>query len=443
MIKIYIEKLGCAKNNLDAELIESVLVDKKFKIVNNPLKSDVIIINTCTFIESAKKESIDVILEFVKLKMQKPQLKIIVSGCLSQRYSDELIKEIPELDGIIGVYGYEKIYSIIEQVFKGKTNVSDVNSNPRVIYDSNIKRITKTRYTAELKIADGCNNRCSYCVIPDVRGDYQSKRFEKCVEEAYELAQQGVKEIILIAQEITKYGVDLYSRYRLTELIESISEINGIEWIRLMYLSINDVDEKFLNFMKNNKKLLHYVDIPVQNVNSEILKKMNRQGSYDEITEKINEMRETIPDICIRSTLITGFPGETEEIFRENLKWVKTIKIDRLGVFKYSHEENTPAYELDGQIEEEIKDMRVEKLMLAQMEVSREINQKFIENEMNVLVEGFENNVYVGRTYRDAPEIDGYVFIENIKPENNIKIGDIIKVKITSSGDYDLYGELA
>ncbi|MGM0608474.1 MAG: 30S ribosomal protein S12 methylthiotransferase RimO [Candidatus Muiribacteriota bacterium] len=437
MIKVFVQKLGCSKNDIDAEHVEYALEQKKFKITDNASEADIVIVNTCCFIESAKKESIQAILEHVKSKIIKKSLKIIVTGCLAQRYADDISYEIPEIDGLIGVYPADKIINVIEEVFKSEKQIKKVSDKPSVNFNSNLKRLNRKRFWAELKIADGCNNFCSYCIIPYIRGKYKSRSLKKCAQEAFELSLTGVKEIILIAQETTKYGVDLYSDYKLTQLLENISKIEKIKWIRIMYASIWDINEKIINLMKSNKKILPYFDIPLQNVNRDILKKMNRRGSEKEIVEKINWIRSQIPEICIRTTLITGFPGETEEIFNQNIEFLKKMKLDRVGVFKYSSEEGTKASELSNKLSDGIIQNRHEELMLTQLHISNSINKKFIKKTMEVLVEGFENDLYVGRSYRDAPEVDGFVFFEG----KNIKIGDFVQVKITDCNDYDLYGE--
>ncbi len=436
MIKYFIESLGCAKNRIDAELMSSVLESRGFREAESPEHTDIAIINTCGFIDDAKKEAIDVILEYASLKKKRPAMRLIVTGCLAQRYPGDLYTEIPEIDVVSGVYSYNTIGSLLERLFHKEGRILDVQDKPRIIYDSAIKR-NKRSFSAELKIADGCNNYCSYCVIPYVRGEFHSKRMESVIEEAGELASTGTKEIILVAQETTKYGIDLYSSYRLPELIQKISDIPGIEWIRVMYLNMWDINDELIDLFNRNRKLLRYVDIPIQNINDSILKAMNRRGGRGEISSKIDELRERIPDICIRSTLITGFPGEDEAVFRENLDFIRDKKIDRLGIFMYSDEEGTKAYELPGKIDEDIMQERYDILMSEQAEISGEINSSFVDMVLTTLVEGKDGDVYIGRTYRDAPDTDGYIFFES--PEDLLP-GDMVEVKVTGASEYDLSG---
>ncbi|MCK9224909.1 MAG: 30S ribosomal protein S12 methylthiotransferase RimO [Candidatus Muirbacterium halophilum] len=438
-MKIFVEKLGCGKNNIDAELIESKLAEENYKIVVEAEKADIIIVNTCGFIESAKKEAIEYIFKYVDLKEKKPNIKLIVTGCFSQRYSQDLLNDIPEIDGISGVYSYENILDIIKKVNLGKRYIEKITKKPIIKFIPNIKRNRENRFSAELKISDGCNNYCSYCAIPYIRGEYKSKKIEDCIKEAEELASYGVSEIILVGQETTKYGLDLYSKYRLCELIKKISDIDGIKWIRLMYCNLWEINDELLELMKGKNKLLPYIDVPIQNANDRILKLMNRKGNYKEIIEKINYIKKYIPKITIRSTLITGFPGETKEEFEHNVKFLENARLDRVGVFKYSHEYGTKAFEMEDNINNVEKERRFDILMSIQQKICYEKNRDFVGKELDVIVEGKDNGFFIGRSYRDAPEIDGFVIISSDKKIQN---GDFVKVNIKDFTEYDLIGEL-
>lgn len=439
MLKYYIEKLGCAKNSNDAELMGSVLESKGFKYTDDYKKANFIIVNTCGFIESAKKEAIDTILFYAELKKEKKDIFLIVTGCLSQRYPEDIFNDIPEVDAVLGVYAFKELYETMEKLFKEKKRILKVNQDQPVIFDSTISRSSRQQHVSEIKIADGCNNYCSYCVIPIIRGDYRSKRFESIISEAETLAERGVKELIVIAQETTKYGVDLYSQYRLSELLERLSEIVGIEWIRIMYLNIWDINEELIKVINENEKICKYFDIPIQNISSDIIKAMNRRGNKEEIIEKIRWLRENIPGLIIRSTLITGFPGETQKQFEENLEFIKEARLERLGVFMYSDEEGTRAYEMEPKVDKDTMQKRQNELMLAQSDVSLEFNQSLVGKRFKVLIDGNDDGVYVGRTYMSAPEIDGFVFVESKK---ELKPGDFVEVMIKEASEYDLFGEI-
>jgi ribosomal protein S12 methylthiotransferase len=436
MIKIYIESLGCGKNDIDAELMASSLINKKFKPVGDPEEADIIIINTCGFIESAKKESLDYVFEYVSLKEKYKNKKIIISGCLSQRYPKEIFSQIEEADAVLGVYAYNEIYDVIERLYSSKKRILNVKK-PEIIFNSELKRVPFERISAEVKIADGCNKKCGFCAIPFIRGNYKSKRMNDITEEVSFLVDTGVKEILIVAQETTKYGVDIYSRYALKELLLKLNEIENLSWIRLMYADIFDVDEELLDIIKNSKKIVNYLDIPVQNASEKVLKRMRRRGSFNEFEEKISFIREKIPDICIRSTMITGYPGETDKDFEQNLEFIKKIKFDRLGVFPYSDEDGTYAFELEGKLSDETINERFEVLMSTQQKISALRNEDFVGKNIKVLIEGLEDDIYIGRSYRDAPEIDGLVFV---KSENELKPGDFVNVKIIGASEYDLEG---
>jgi len=432
--------LGCDKNRVDAELMLGVLSDSYYNIVNDASIADIIIVNTCGFIETAKQESIDAILELAKYKTDGRCKVLIASGCLAERYSDELLSEIPELDAVIGTGNYMNIESVVRKVIEGH---KEINETRNVNYDIDFsgKRILTTpSHTAYVKIAEGCNNRCSYCIIPNLRGIYRSRSIDKIETEVNELCSKGIKEVILVAQDTTKYGIDIYERKMLSELIRRISKIHGIEWIRILYCYPEDIDDELINEIKTNSKVCKYLDIPIQHVNDEILKRMRRHSRKKDIEDLIEKLRKNIPDIVIRTSLIVGFPGETHEQFMELYDFLKEYRIDKVGVFTYSQEEGTDAAYFENQIDEKVKALRQKELVKLQKRISYEKNKEKIGNVYRVLVEKVdEKSTAIGRTYGDAPEIDGQVYVKNIKPHT--KKGDFINVKIIDGLDYDLLGE--
>lgn len=438
MKKIYLQSLGCSKNLVDSENMLGILKKKGYEIVEFADKSDYIIINTCSFINDAKEESINSIIEAVNLK-GKNDIKVIVTGCLAQRYSEDLLNEIPEIDILIGTYEYEKIDQLIDEYENKKNKVINVAIDEAII--ENLPRNLLTpKYFAFLKISEGCSNHCTYCVIPKIRGKYRSRRKEDILREAETLSKEGVKELILIAQDTSKYGTDLYGERQLHLLIRELSMINGIEWIRVHYLYPEDIYDELLQEFKNNKKLLKYFDIPIQHISDDILKLMNRKTSKDQITSLINNIRKEIPEAVIRTSLITGFPGETEKDHEMLKDFLIEYKLDRVGVFKYSREENTPAYNLKNQIKEHIKSSRQEELMQIQQEISYKKNCSKIGNTYDVIIdEDSGDNDYLGRSYMDSPEIDGAVFVNSSK---KLKIGEIYKVSIVDALEYDLIGDI-
>ena len=442
MKKIYVESLGCSKNLVDSENMIGILTKKGYKTTDFADKADYIIINTCSFINDAKEESINSIISAAQIKNEskgKKKSKIIVTGCLAQRYSEELKIEIPEIDIIIGTTGFEKIDEFIEKYERENNIVCDINMENEI--HDNLPRHTLTPdYYAYLKIAEGCDNNCTYCVIPQLRGKYKSRKMENIVAEAKTLAEQGVKEVIIIAQDTSKYGIDIYNEKKLHEVIQNISKIYGIEWIRIHYLYPEDIYDELINEFKTNKKLLKYFDIPLQHVNDVILKRMNRKTNKKQIIDLITNIKAEVEGAVIRTSLITGFPGETDEAHEELKKFLQEYKLDRVGIFKYSREENTPAYKLPDQISDEIKDTRHSELMEVQQSISYENNFKKVGKIYDVLIEEHDvENIYIGRTYMDSIDIDGCVYVTSDK---ELTIGNIYKVKINDALEYDLIGDV-
>ena len=439
--KVFVVSLGCSKNHCDLENMMGILVKAGYEITLEEEKADVAIVNTCGFIESAKEEAIENILEMAELKKTGNLKALIVTGCLSQRYKEEILDSFPEIDSIVGVFDFDKIDAIVCETLKGKRkgyfeslSLENFNDMPRIQ--------TTPFYTAYLKIAEGCDNHCSYCAIPKIRGKFTSKDMESLVKEAKELAHSGVKELILVAQDTTRYGIDLYKEVKLIELLDRLTEIEGIEWIRIHYMYPEMIDEKLLLYIKENKKVLNYFDIPIQHINSRILKLMNRRSDRETIENVVNMIRKIIPSATIRTTVIVGFPTETDKEYRELYDYIEKTKFDRLGVFAYSKEEGTGAFNLKGQILKGIKLKRQKEINLLQSHIMEENNKKFIGNTIDVLVEGFHNEygVYFGRSRMDSVEIDGTVMFES---DEDIPFGDIVNVKITDALEYDLVGEKA
>lgn len=435
--KVFLSSLGCSKNLVDAEIMMGILKERGYEQTPNLEDASIAIVNTCGFIESAKEESINEILEIAQAK-QEAQLKyLIVTGCLSQRYSADLKKEMPEVDAFLGTSTFESIFEIIGDVAEGKKMEYILDPNEKK-YPENLPRLTTTpKYMAYLKIAEGCDNHCTYCIIPKLRGKYVSRDMESIVKEAKELADAGVKELIVIAQDTTKYGIDLYGKKMLARLLEELCKIENVSWVRFLYAYPEDVERELLEVVANNPKICPYFDIPIQHCNSRILKLMNRQVTKEELLEKINMIREVLPHAILRTSLITGFPTETDEEFEEMIEFVKEVKFDRLGVFTYSREEDTPAAKLEGQIEEEVKEDRKGRIMETQMQVSLNRNLSKVGSLVQVLVEEEEDEFYVGRTKEDVPEIDGVVFI---KKDVALTMGDIVEVEVTEALEYDLMG---
>lgn len=434
---VYFTTLGCSKNDVDTDSMIAILEGENYNTVYSPDMADIIVVNTCGFIEDAKKESIDEIFNMVSFK-ENSDKKLLVSGCLAQRYPDELMKEIPEIDGIIGTGQINNISDYIKKLENGEKfkDTSDLNANYKEgLFKNNVNT------TEYVKIGEGCNNYCSYCIIPKLRGKNRSRKIEDIYNEIENLVKKGTKEVILIAQNTSDYGIDIYDKYALSDLLNKLEEIEGLKWIRVLYLYPDNFTEELIQSFNNNEKLLPYVDIPLQHVSDSVLKNMNRRTSKKEIIELIEKLRNEIPNIVIRSTFIIGFPGETEEDFQELLEFVKEIKLDKLGVFKYSREENTKAYNMKNQIPEEIKEKRVNEIMTVQREISRKNLEKYIGKTLEVLVEEINNDVIIGRSFVDTPEIDGVVYVEG-DLRKDIKLGDFINVEIVDVLEYDMVGEI-
>lgn len=432
--------LGCDKNLVDSEVMLGLLDSRGYQIVDDEAIADVIVINTCCFIHDAKEESIQTILEMAEYKKTGRLKALVVTGCLAQRYQQEIIDEIPEVDAVLGTASYDKIAEAIDEALDGHTEMylEDIDRLPQV---SSKRLVTTGGHYAYLKIAEGCDKHCTYCIIPKVRGNYRSVPMEQLLKEAKELAEGGVKELILVAQETTVYGQDIYGEKSLHRLLRELCKIDGIQWIRLLYCYPEEIDANLIRVMKEEPKICHYLDLPIQHVSDAILKKMGRRTSKAQLVDTIRTLREEIPDITLRTTLITGFPGETEEQHQELVAFVDEMEFDRLGVFTYSPEENTPAAEMPDQIPEEVKEDRQAELMELQQEIAFDLAEDMIDREVLVMIEGkvADENAYVGRTYRDAPNVDGLIFINT---DEELMSGDFAKVKVTGAMEYDLIGEL-
>ncbi len=437
MKKVSLVSLGCSKNLVDAEEMMGILESAGFELVADEEDAEIMIVNTCAFIDDAKQESIDCIMELIEYKKKDPNRILIVTGCMSQRYKEELIKEIPEIDIVIGTNEYDKIAGIIKMHTSDKTEI--YCSDEYMSCEKLPRVVTTPDYMAYLKIAEGCDNHCTYCVIPSIRGKYRSRTIEDIVTEARSLAEKGVKELIVIAQDTTRYGMDIYGEYRLPQLLDELCLIEGIRWIRIHYCYPELVTDELIDTIARQDKVCNYLDIPIQHCNDRILKLMGRRTNKAEILSTIKKLRKRIPDVIIRTSLIAGFPTETEEEFDELREFVTEIEFDRLGVFAYSQEEGTAAARLDGQIDEDEKKNRQEVIMIDQTAVSEELNRKKVGKTFEVLVEGYDNLIkqYYGRTYGDSEEIDGKVFFTS---DTKCESGDFINVKITDYMEYDLYG---
>lgn len=434
--------LGCDKNLVDSEQMLGLLNQGGFILTGEEEKADVIVVNTCCFIEDAKKESIETILEVAQYKETGNCKALIVTGCMAQRYKEEILKEIPEVDALIGTTSYDKVVEIANDILKAKGFRSQsFDVIDREILEDMPRILTTAGYFAYVKIAEGCDKHCTYCIIPKLRGKYRSRSMPRILSEIRQLVKDGVSEVILVAQDTTEYGHDLKDGSTLAKLLHEIGKIEGIEWIRLLYCYPESITDELITEIKENPKVCHYLDMPIQHASDTILKRMGRRSSLAELKNCIQKLRQEIPDIALRTTLIVGFPGETEEDFNTLYDFVKTIRFDRLGVFTYSREEDTPAAQMEDQIDEETKIKRRDTIMALQNKISRELTATKVGQEMEVLIEGKLTNedVYIGRTYQDAPEIDGEVFVEY---EGELLSGDFVKVRITEANDYDLVGEV-
>lgn len=439
-MKILFVSLGCDKNLVDTEVMLGLLAEKGYTFTDDEEQADIVVVNTCCFIGDAKEESIQNILAMAKRK-ENGQLKaLIVGGCLAQRYQEEILREIPEVDAILGTTAIDEIVKTIEDVLdkKPENHIEDIN---RAVVHGKKRIITTGGHFAYLKIAEGCNKHCTYCIIPKVRGNYRSVPIESLIKEAEELVSNGVKELILVAQETTVYGVDLYGKKSLPMLLKKLAKIQGIEFIRILYCYPEEIDDELIETIKTEDKVCKYLDIPIQHACNRILGRMGRKTTKEELITTIVKLRKEIPDICLRTTLITGFPGETAKEHRELKSFVKEMQFDRLGVFTYSREEDTPAANMKHQVPEYVKKHRQKTLMKLQQGIAFEKAEKTVGKELKVLIEGSlpEDNVYVGRSYKDAPGVDGYVFVHS---DRSLMTGDFVSVKITGSSQYDLIGEI-
>ena len=440
-MKVFFSSLGCDKNLVDSEVMLGFLAREGYTVTDDETSADIAVVNTCGFILDAKQESINTILELSDLKESGNLKALIVCGCLGQRYADELLEEIPQIDAILGTMAIPEITETVKRVMEGEKVVL-TPSIDRELPEYEDRLVTTGGHFAYLKIAEGCNKHCTYCAIPGMRGKYRSFPMEHLVKEARYLADQvGVKEIILVAQETTLYGVDLYGKKSLPDLLKALCEIENLRWIRILYCYPEEITEELVDVMAEYPKILHYLDIPIQHASDAVLRRMGRKTSNRELREKISMIRSKLPDICLRTTLISGFPGETEADFEMLKSFVEEIKFDRLGVFPYSREEGTPAAEMPDQVEDSVKESRRDELMLLQQDIAFSKGEERIGMELEAMVEGRipEDDVYVARTYLDAPEVDGMVFFES---DREYLSGDMVKVLITDCNEYDLIGEI-
>ena len=440
MRKVLFISLGCDKNLADSEEMLGMLVENGYTLTNDETEAEVIVVNTCAFIHDAKEESINSILEMARYKTEGELKALLVTGCLAQRYKEEIIEEIPEVDAVLGTTSFGDIIKALDKVFEGKRYLEfkDINALTEI---SKKRVLTTGGYYGYLKIAEGCDKRCTYCIIPKLRGNYRSIPMEQLISQAEYLAEQGVRELILVAQETTVYGKDIYQEKCLHKLLKELCKIPGIQWIRILYCYPEEIYPELIQTMKEEKKICHYLDLPIQHCSDKILKKMGRRTTKQELIDIVTLLRKEIPDIVLRTTLITGFPGETEEDHEELMEFIDTMEFDRLGVFTYSAEEDTPAANMSNQIEEEVKQDRQAELMELQQEISIDKGNDKIGTCVEVMIEGkvADENAYVGRTYGDAPNVDGYIFINT---DTELMSGDFARVHVTGALEYDLIGEL-
>lgn len=441
--KISFVSLGCDKNLIDSEIMLGLIDEDGYTITYDDSEADIIIINSCGFIMDANQEAIDKVLEMADYKKEGHCKALIVTGCMAQRYKDEIFEALPEVDAVVGTGDFESIGDVIKRLLEGEKQVKLVTDKEHLLNpDNSYKRIiTTTGGFSYLKIAEGCDNHCTYCTIPSLRGHYRSRTIDSLVKEAEILASKGVRELILIAQDTSLYGSDIYGKKSLPELLRKLSQIEDIKWLRILYCYPENITDELIDEMASNPKVLHYLDMPIQHSEDRILKLMGRRSTNAGLKNIIGKMREKMPDMCIRTTLITGFPSETQEEFKAQCDFIKEVKFDRLGIFTYSPEDGTPAARMDNQIDEDVKAERKDYLLQVQKGVSANICQQYVGKILEVIVEGKiegDDNVYCGRSYRDCYEIDGFVFF---KSKDELLAGDFYKIKITEAGDYDLIGE--
>lgn len=440
-MKILCISLGCDKNLVDTEKMLGLLSKDGYTFTDDEHEADVIFINTCCFIGDAKEESVNTILDMARMKEEGVCKALIVTGCLAQRYKEEIVNEIPEVDGILGTTTYDEISHVLSRALAGEEHVQefhDLNALPKVEAD---RVITTGGHYAFLKIAEGCDKRCTYCIIPSLRGSYRSVPMESLISEAGQLAKKGVKELILVAQETTLYGVDLYGKKMLPELLRRLCKISGIQWIRIQYCYPEEITDELIQVIKEEEKICHYLDLPIQHASDPILKRMGRRTTREQLKEIVSRLRSQIPDIAIRTTLISGFPGETAEDHEILMEFVDEMEFERLGVFAYSQEEDTPAASFPDQVLEEVKEERRDEIMELQQEISFEHSQAMVGRLLEVMIEGkvADENAYVGRTYMDGPGVDGMIFVQT---REELMSGDFVKVRVTGALEYDLIGEV-
>ena len=439
-MKILFISLGCDKNLVDTEVMLGMLASRGYEMTNDEQEADIIVINTCCFIHDAKEESIQNILEMAEYKKNGSAKALIVTGCMAERYRQEILDEIPEVDEVLGTTAYDRILDAVDAALAGQHEVMTADLDALPLPETK-RLVTTGGHFAYLKIAEGCDKHCTYCIIPKIRGNFRSVPMERLLKEAQDLAEQGVKELILVAQETTLYGKDLYGEKSLPKLLRELCKISGIRWIRILYCYPEEITDELIQVMKEEPKICHYLDLPIQHANDTILKRMGRRTSKQELIDIVQKLRKEIPDICLRTTLITGFPGETQEQHEEVMEFIDTLEFDRLGAFTYSPEEDTPAATFEDQIDEEVKEDRQADIMELQQEIAFDKAEDMIGREVLVMIEVkvADENAYVGRTYRDAPNVDGLIFINT---DVELISGDFAKVKVTGALDYDLIGEL-
>lgn len=439
-MKILFVSLGCDKNLVDSEEMLGILNNKHYEFTDDEKEADIIVINTCCFINDAKEESINTIIQMAEYRKSGKCKALIVTGCLAQRYKEEIITEIPEVDAVLGTSSYDSIAEAIEKSIAGE-KYQKYSSLENLLVEEKNRLVTTGGHYAYIKIAEGCNKCCTYCIIPKIRGNYRSVPIEQIIQTAEQLVENGAKEIILVAQETTVYGVDLYGKKMLPQLLKELCKIKGLVWVRILYCYPEEITDELIQTIKTEPKICHYIDMPIQHASNHILKRMGRHTNQEHLITTINKIRHEIPDMVIRTTLITGFPGETEQDYDELLNFVDEMEFERLGVFTYSAEEDTPAADFDDQIEEDVKSDRRNKIMELQQEISLGKSEQMVGKELLVLIEGkvVDENAYIGRTYMDAPNVDGNIFITT---DEELVTGDFVKAKVTGALEYDLIGEI-
>ena len=440
-MKLLCISLGCDKNLVDSEKMLGMLYEDGFSFTDDEAEADVILVNTCCFIGDAKEESVNTLLEMAEYRKSGPCKALIVTGCMAQRYKEEITREIPEVDAVVGTTAFDEIVKVIRGVLSGQEHIQQFEELSALPGTEGRRLVTTGGCYAFLKIAEGCDKRCTYCIIPYLRGPYRSVPMEKLVREAEELAEKGIKELILVAQETTLYGVDLYGRKCLPELLKNLCRIPGIQWIRIQYCYPEEITDELIQTIREEEKICHYLDIPIQHASDRILKRMNRRTNQAELREMIGKLRREIPDIALRTTLISGFPGETQEDHEELCRFVDEMEFERLGVFAYSLEEDTPAASFPDQVPQEVKEERRDEIMELQQEIAFEACEAMVGRELEVLIEGkvADENAYVGRTYMDAPGVDGMIFVNT---GLELMTGDFVRVRVTGALEYDLIGEV-